>query len=154
MVGHVITTTPLTLSDTTITTPTTTIDITSFFLSPSTTTFYAPSGHLHKPTLTTNVTSNLDTGLIYLCLGFCQKQIKSKEMRFHISRMARRKRLCMISTEAENEQQHNKNELGGPPKKVRGLTQKNELWNTSKNKIVVKFNKYGQPVGVEGNELT
>ncbi|GKC99101.1 hypothetical protein Tco_1169376 [Tanacetum coccineum] len=75
--------------------------------------------------------------------------------------IARRKRLCMISTEAENEQQHNEaqsqsnehstnetndanssqmdtetnehpdnqNELGGPPKKVRGPTQKNELWN-------------------------
>ncbi|GJT30010.1 transposase, Ptta/En/Spm [Tanacetum coccineum] len=113
--------------------------------------------------------------------------------------MARRKRLCMISTEAENEQQHNKaqsqsnghsanetndanssqmdtttnehsdnqNELGGmclfntliliilcPPKKVRGHTQKNELWNMNKNKIVVKFNKYGKPVGVAGNELT
>ncbi|GJY70688.1 transposase, Ptta/En/Spm [Tanacetum coccineum] len=92
----------------------------------------------------------------------------------------------MISTKAENEQQHNKeqsqsnghstnetndanssqmdtktnehfdnqNELGGPPKKVRGPTQKNELWNMNKNKIVVKFNKYGKPVGVEGNELT
>ncbi|GJT84894.1 transposase, Ptta/En/Spm [Tanacetum coccineum] len=104
--------------------------------------------------------------------------------------MARRKRLCMISTEAENEQQHNEaqsqsnghsanetndanssqmdtttiehsdnqNELGeldsiGPPKKVRGPTQKNKLWNMNKNKIVVKFNKYGKPVGVEGNEL-
>ncbi|GKB65400.1 retrotransposon protein, putative, ty1-copia subclass, partial [Tanacetum coccineum] len=53
-----------------------------------------------------------------------------------------------------NEHSDNQNELGGPPKKVRGLTQKNELWNMSKNKIVVKFNKYGQPVGVEGNELT
>ncbi|GKE77749.1 hypothetical protein Tco_1543869, partial [Tanacetum coccineum] len=48
------TTTPLTLSDTTITTPTTTINIASFFSSPSTTTFYAPSCHLHKPTCTTN----------------------------------------------------------------------------------------------------
>nr|GEU48447.1 hypothetical protein [Tanacetum cinerariifolium] len=55
--GHVTTTTPLTLSDTTITTPTTTITITSFFSSPSTTTFYAPSGHLHKPTLTTLTTN-------------------------------------------------------------------------------------------------
>ncbi|GJU17786.1 hypothetical protein Tco_1145752 [Tanacetum coccineum] len=93
--------------------------------------------------------------------------------------MARRKRLCMISTKAENEQQHNKAQkldsidqiekkhtmvsynwlmnifyIKGPPKKVRGPTQKNELWNMNKNKIVVKFNKYGKPVGVEGNELT
>ncbi|PWA38496.1 transposase, Ptta/En/Spm [Artemisia annua] len=100
--------------------------------------------------------------------------------------MARRKRLCMISTEAANEQQQdeaqaqsnghstnetndpnssqmdtatnehsdNQNEVGGPPKKVRGPTQKNELWNMQNNKIVVKFNKYGQPVGIEGNELT
>ena len=44
--------------------------------------------------------------------------------------------------------------IKGPPKKVRGPTQKNELWNMQNNKIVVKFNKYGQPVGVEGNELT
>ncbi|GJT63783.1 hypothetical protein Tco_1015263 [Tanacetum coccineum] len=42
----------------------------------------------------------------------------------------------------------------GPPKKVRGPTQKNELWNMNKNKIVIKFNKYGKPMGVEGNELT
>ncbi|GJZ15841.1 hypothetical protein Tco_0551518 [Tanacetum coccineum] len=41
-----------------------------------------------------------------------------------------------------------------PPKKVRGPTQKNELWNMNNNKIVVKFNKYGKPVGVEGSELT
>ncbi|PWA52000.1 hypothetical protein CTI12_AA455700 [Artemisia annua] len=55
--GHVTTTTPLTLSDTTITTPTTTITITSFFSSPSTTTFYTPSGHLHTPTITTLTTN-------------------------------------------------------------------------------------------------
>ncbi|GJS19206.1 hypothetical protein Tco_0447838 [Tanacetum coccineum] len=70
--------------------------------------------------------------------------------------MARRKRLCMISTKAENKQQHNKAQKVdsiGPPKKVRGPTQKNKLWNMNKNKIVVKFNKYGKPVGVEGNEL-
>ncbi|GKD47930.1 hypothetical protein Tco_1276906, partial [Tanacetum coccineum] len=57
------------------------------------------------------------------------------------------------------EHSDNQNELGeldsiGPPKKVRGHTQKNELWNMNKNKIVVKFNKYGKPMGVEGNELT
>ncbi|GKD83831.1 transposase, Ptta/En/Spm, partial [Tanacetum coccineum] len=107
--------------------------------------------------------------------------IKDKVMA-HLMRlafMARGKRLCMISTKAENEQQHNEaqsqsnghsanetndanssqmdtttnehsdnqNELGGPPKKVRGPTQKNKLWNMNKNKIVVKFNKYRKPMG-------
>ncbi|GKC72318.1 hypothetical protein Tco_1118201 [Tanacetum coccineum] len=79
MVGHVITTTPLTLSDTTITTPTTTIDITSFFSSPSTTTFYAPSGHLHKPTLTTNEPPSLD-GVIYIWVNVHEDNGLSNDM--------------------------------------------------------------------------
>ncbi|KAI3823680.1 hypothetical protein L1987_05120 [Smallanthus sonchifolius] len=40
------------------------------------------------------------------------------------------------------------------PKKVRGYTQKAETWKmNSTQRIVVTFNKFGKPVGDEGNEL-
>ncbi|CAH1440036.1 unnamed protein product [Lactuca virosa] len=43
---------------------------------------------------------------------------------------------------------------GGAQKKVRGYTQKTETWSmTSSQKIVVTFNRFGKPVGDEGNEL-
>ncbi|CAI9296950.1 unnamed protein product [Lactuca saligna] len=42
----------------------------------------------------------------------------------------------------------------GAQKKVRGYTQKTETWNmSSSQKIVVTFNRFGKPVGDEGNEL-
>ncbi|KAI3795772.1 hypothetical protein L1987_38431 [Smallanthus sonchifolius] len=42
----------------------------------------------------------------------------------------------------------------GAPKKVRGYTQKAETWKmNSTQRIVVTFNKFGKPVGDEGNEL-
>ncbi|KAI3798474.1 hypothetical protein L1987_33751 [Smallanthus sonchifolius] len=42
----------------------------------------------------------------------------------------------------------------GAPKKVRGYTQKAETWKMNSTKrIVVTFNKFGKPVGDEGNEL-
>ena len=44
--------------------------------------------------------------------------------------------------------------LLGAQKKVRGYTQKTETWNmSSSQKIVVTFNRFGKPVGDEGNEL-
>lgn len=42
----------------------------------------------------------------------------------------------------------------GAPKKVRGHTQKVETWKMKNgHKVIVTFNKFGKPVGVEGNEL-
>jgi hypothetical protein len=42
----------------------------------------------------------------------------------------------------------------GAPKKVRGYTQKAETWKMdSTQRIIVTFNKFGKPVGDEGNEL-
>ncbi|KAI3675407.1 hypothetical protein L1987_84997 [Smallanthus sonchifolius] len=44
--------------------------------------------------------------------------------------------------------------LGVIPKKVRSYTQKAETWKmNSTQRIVVTFNKFGKPVGDEGNEL-
>lgn len=45
--------------------------------------------------------------------------------------------------------------IEGTRKKIRGPTQKNELWDMKRTKkIVVTFNKYTKPVGDEANELT
>ncbi|KAI7726493.1 hypothetical protein M8C21_015315 [Ambrosia artemisiifolia] len=42
----------------------------------------------------------------------------------------------------------------GAPKKVRGCTQKAEIWRLNNTqRIIVTFNKFGQPVGDEGKEL-
>ncbi|KAI3798896.1 hypothetical protein L1987_34180 [Smallanthus sonchifolius] len=44
--------------------------------------------------------------------------------------------------------------MGCAPKKVRGYTQKTETWKmNSTQRIVVTFNKFGKPMGDEGNEL-
>nr|KAJ0226424.1 hypothetical protein LSAT_V11C100031880 [Lactuca sativa] len=53
-------------------------------------------------------------------------------------------------------EEHSSTEGGqsGAQKKVRGYTQKTETWNmSSSQKIVVTFNRFGKPVGDEGNEL-
>ncbi|CAI9285688.1 unnamed protein product [Lactuca saligna] len=53
-------------------------------------------------------------------------------------------------------EEHNSTEgsQSGAQKKVRGYTQKTETWNmSSSQKIVVTFNRFGKPVGDEGNEL-
>ncbi|KAK1427601.1 hypothetical protein QVD17_16289 [Tagetes erecta] len=42
----------------------------------------------------------------------------------------------------------------GSPKKVRGYTQKKDIWDMiNTQRICVIFNKYGKPIGDEGNEL-
>nr|KAJ0195664.1 hypothetical protein LSAT_V11C700367580 [Lactuca sativa] len=48
----------------------------------------------------------------------------------------------------------NTNLLKEVNQKVRGYTQKPETWNmSSSQKIIVTFNRFGKPVGDEGNEL-
>ncbi|KAI3813416.1 hypothetical protein L1987_18138 [Smallanthus sonchifolius] len=84
-----------------------------------------------------------------------------------------RKRLCITSTDfndhvEEHVEDHETSETQGQlnfqeclstneqgvPKKVRGYTQKAETWKmNSTQRIVVTFNKFGKPVGDEGNEL-
>ncbi|KAK1414960.1 hypothetical protein QVD17_30726 [Tagetes erecta] len=88
------------------------------------------------------------------------------------NRIGRRKRLHITST-ISNEgtedhveddhvedhqvletQGHQTNEIQGSPKKVRGYTQKKNIWDMIKTeRIGVTFNNYGKPIGDEGNEL-